>query len=143
VADRIQIQVHQKSRSTSEAAIREHRVLIDRPAARGGEDQGPMGGELFLAAIGGCFMSTLLAAVRARDLNISDLSAEVSGVLSGTPAQFSSVDLLVTTEEADPTELGKLVDIADRGCIMMNTLRDKLQIRVRTTAHAAAVEKLS
>ena len=102
-----------------------------------------MGGELFLAAIGGCFMSTLLAAVRARDLNVSDLSAEVSGTLSGTPAQFSSVDLLVTTEEADPNEFGKLVDIADRGCIMMNTLRDKLQITVRTTAHAAPVEKLS
>jgi organic hydroperoxide reductase OsmC/OhrA len=29
-------------------------------------------------------------------------------------------------------DLEKLVEIADRGCIMMNTLRGKLDIRIRT-----------
>lgn len=81
-------------------------------------------------------MSTLLAAVRARELNISNVSAEVTGTLSGTPAQFSGVDIVVTTEDADPDEFGKLLEIADRGCIMMNTLRDKLQITVRTVAQS-------
>jgi len=102
-----------------------------------------MGGELFLAAVGGCFISTLLAAVRARELNISDVTAEVTAVLTGTPAQFSRIDLLVTTEEADADEFGKLVEIADRGCIMMNTLRDKLEITVRTNARPAAATKTS
>jgi putative redox protein len=102
-----------------------------------------MGGELFLAAIGGCFMSTLLAAVRTRGLNFTNVSAELTGTLTGTPAQFSTVDLVVTTEDADPEEFKKVVEIADRGCIMMNTLRDKLQITVRTDAHAAASAKTS
>ena len=31
---------------TSEIAIREHRVLVDRPTGKGGQDRGPMGGEL-------------------------------------------------------------------------------------------------
>ena len=128
--NRIEIQLHQKSRATSEATIRQHRVLIDRPTAKGGDDAGPMGGELFLAAIGGCFMSTLLAAVRAREAPVSDISAKVIGELADAPARFARIEVLVTSEEADPEVLEKLVDIAERGCIMTNTLRDKLDIRV-------------
>ena len=50
---------------TSEGQVREHRVLVDRPAAKGGHDRGPMGGELLLVALGGCFMSNLIAAAAA------------------------------------------------------------------------------
>ena len=129
--NQIEIELHQRARCSSEAAIRQHRVLVDRPLAKGGEDTGPMGGELFLAAIGGCFMSTLLAAIRAREAAISDVTARVTGVLAEAPVRFARIELLVTAEDADPEEFGKLVDIAERGCIMMNTLRDKLEIRVR------------
>jgi hypothetical protein len=33
----------------------------------------------------------------------------------------------------DPSEqLERLVEVADRGCIMMNTLRGRLDVRIRT-----------
>jgi organic hydroperoxide reductase OsmC/OhrA len=35
-----------------------------------------MGGELFLAAVGGCFMSNLLAAINARESDVSDVRTE-------------------------------------------------------------------
>ena len=127
----IKIQLHQVSPSTSEAAIRNHKVLIDRPAAKGGADLGPMGGELFLAALGGCFMSNLLAAIKARDSQISNVRMEVAGVLAEAPARFEAVDVSVTAESADRELLERLVEIADRACIMMNTLRGKLDVRVR------------
>lgn len=130
----IKIQLRQTAASTSEATIRGHRVLIDRPAAKGGADLGPMGGEFFLAAIGGCFMSNLLAAIKGRESAIRDVQAEVTGVLAEAPARFSSVELLVTAESADREQLEKLVEIADRGCIMMNTLRGKLDVTVRIGA---------
>ena len=136
--NQIEIQLHQTSYASSEATIRQHRVLVDRPAAKGGEDTGPMGGELFLAAIGGCFMSTLLAAIRTREAPISDVSVKVTGTLADAPARFSSIELLVTTGNADTATFEKLVDIAERGCIMMNTLRDKLQITVGVGDLAAA-----
>lgn len=41
------------------ATARSHRVVIDRPAAKGGEDRGALGGECLLVALGGCFMSNL------------------------------------------------------------------------------------
>ena len=61
-------------------------MFIDRPAAKGGGDAGPMGGELFLAAVGGCFMSNLLAAIRGREADISDVRVEVVGILADSPA---------------------------------------------------------
>jgi putative redox protein len=134
MANEIKIAIHQTSASTSEAAIRQHKIAIDRPASKGGEDQGPMGGELFLAAIGGCFMSNLLAAVKGRQAEVSDAQTEVIGTLAESPARFTAVELNVTAQCSDREQFEKLVEIADRGCIMMNTLRGKLDIKVRIAA---------
>lgn len=127
----IKIQLQQVSSSTSEAAIRNHKVLIDRPAAKGGADAGPMGGELFLAAVGGCFMSNLLAAIKARGAQISDVQMEVTGILVEGPARFETVDVYVTADSADRELIERLVESADRSCIMMNTLRGKVDVRAR------------
>ena len=45
-------------------------------------------------------------------------------------ARFAGVELRVAARTADGDLLEKLVEIADRGCIMMNTLRGKLEVRV-------------
>jgi putative redox protein len=132
----MKIQVRQVSASTSEATLRTHHVLIDRPVEKGGTDRGPMGGDLFLASVGGCFMSNLLAAIRARGEQISDAHLEVIGTIAESPARFSALELYVTAAGANPELLEKLVEIADRGCIMMNTLRGKLDVRIRIGALA-------
>lgn len=131
MANEIAIQLAQTSPTTSQATIRKHRVLIDRPAAKGGTDEGPMGGELFLASLGGCFMSNLLAAIRAREAAITDAKLEVIGTLADAPARFSAVDVFVSANYEDAALFEKLVEIADRGCIMMNTLRGKLEVNLR------------
>lgn len=138
MANEIAIHIRQTSATTSEASIRKHRVLIDRPEAKGGADEGPMGGELFLAAIGGCFMSNLLAAIRAREADISGAQVEVAGTLAEAPARFASVEMRVSAIYQDAALFEKLVEIADRGCIMMNTLRGKLEVNVRIAAMDAA-----
>ena len=134
MSSEIKIQLRQVSTSTSEATMGRHQVLIDRPAAKGGADLGPMGGELFLAAIGGCFMSNLLAAIKARETEISDIRTEVIGTLADSPARFVAVELCVIAESASRDQLERLVEIADRACIMMNTLRGKIDVRVRIGA---------
>jgi putative redox protein len=127
----MKIEIRQIGPSTSETSIREHRVLIDRPVEKGGGDAGPMGGELFLASVGGCFMSNMLAAIKARDARVGDVRTEVIATLAEAPARFSALELVVSAECEDRDLLRKLVEIADRGCIMMNTLRDKLDLQVR------------
>ena len=130
MASQIHVQLRQLSATTTEAAIGEHNVLVDRPAEKGGSGLGPMGGELFLASIGGCFMSNLLAAIRARQSGVSDVRTEVTGTVDGAPPRFTAIALRVTAGNADPETLRKVVDIADRGCIMMNTLRGKLDVTI-------------
>src|SRR5262245_14562137 len=117
------IQIRQVSASSSEAAIRTHKAIIDRPVEKGGTDAGPMGGELFLASIGGCFMSTFLAAVRAREAHVTNVQTEVTGVIEGSPARFSRIQLSVSAD-CDADLLEKLTEVAERGCIMVNTLKD-------------------
>jgi putative redox protein len=125
------LHLRQVSPSTSETTIRTHQILIDRPVAKGGADRGPMGGELFLASVGGCFMSNLLAAIHSRNAHISGVCTEVTGILAEVPpVRFTAIELRVTADAADADQLEHLVEIADRGCIMMNTLRGTLDLRV-------------
>lgn len=53
------------------------------------------------------------------------------GTIADSPARFSAVELYVTAEGQSRDTLERLVEIADRGCIMMNTLRGKLDVRIR------------
>jgi len=131
MANQIQIQLRQVSRSTTEATLGGRKILIDRPIEKGGTDKGPMGGEYFLASIGGCFMSNLLAAIGTREAEISGVRTEVTGTLRDSPVRFTAVELCVTAESSDQALLERLVEIADRGCIMMNTLRSSLDLRIR------------
>jgi putative redox protein len=75
-------------------------------------------------------MSNLLAAINARKANISEVRMDVAGILAETPSRFSAVELQVVANGSSE-DIEKLVEIADRGCIMMNTLRGKLDIRIR------------
>jgi len=108
-----------------------HRVLVDRPVEKDGTDLGPMGGQLFLASVGGCFMSNLLAAIKARGSDISNVQTEVTGIVAAdAPTRFTSLELLVSAD-GDRDGLEKLVEIAARACIMVNTLRGVLDLKVR------------
>ena len=124
----VHVDVRQIAATASEAAARQHRVLTDRPEAKGGEDQGPMGGELLLMGLGGCFMSNLLAAVKAREADVTDLEIAVAGTLSEAPMRFAAIHMEVRGQYADRTEMEKLVTIAERGCIVANTLKHAVDL---------------
>ncbi len=126
----ISIQVNQAGPSTSKGLIRNHEVMIDRPESKGGADKGAMGGELLLAALGGCFSSNLLAAITAREAAISDVNITVTGTLDGTPANFSAIDMKVAAEHDDAELLEKLITISERSCIVANTLKDSVKLTI-------------
>lgn len=126
----ITVHLNQVDDATTAAQIRNHAIDIDRPEAKGGRDKGAMGGELLLASLGGCFNSNLLAAVRARDLDIDDIAIEVSGELAEAPARFASIDMVVTSAFADRAEFEKLVLMCERACIVANTLKGSVDLTV-------------
>jgi len=131
----VKVQLKQVGPTTSEVAMpRGHGVLVDRPEVKGGNDRGPMGGEYFLTAVGGCFMSTLFAAIIAREAPVTNVRTEVTGTMEDTPPRWTSVSLQVSADCDDPELLAKLVQIAENGCIMMNSIKRGITLDVSTGA---------
>ena len=117
------VQVEQVGPSTATARARTHTVLVDRPVGKGGEDRGPLGGEYLLVGLGGCFLSNLLAAVRARNAAVSNVTIAVSGTIDGPPDRFTTFGLSVAAVHDDADQVRKLIAIAARACAVTNTLR--------------------
>ena len=129
----VSLTVNQLSASASRAKVREHSLTMDRPQAKGGENQGMMGGEALLAGLGGCFMSNLLAAAAARGIILSNVKAELTGQLSDAgPSRFVAISLSVSGDSSAADEFAKLVAIAEQGCIVANTLRSSVELAVMT-----------
>ncbi len=124
------VSLRQISATASVASMGNYSVTVDRPVEKGGTGTGPMGGDLFLASIGGCFMSNVLAAIRARDAAVSDVRVDVEGTVAGSPPVFTEIVLSVTADWRDRELLEHVIEIADRGCIMMNTLRGRIDVRI-------------
>jgi putative redox protein len=126
----LEVQVEQIGPSTATGTARSHSVLIDRPVSKGGADRGPMGGELLLMALGGCFMSNLLAAIRARDAAISEARLTVSATIEGNPERVTALALKIRANHSDPELMRKLITIAERACIVTNTLKEAAPVSI-------------
>lgn len=127
----VSVEIEQVGPSTGSATARTHTVFVDRPVEKGGSDRGPLGGEYLLMSLGGCFLSTLLAAVKTREAGVSGVRVTVVGTIGGVPERFESMALHVSAKYSDEDEMRKLVAMAERGCLVTNTLRDAVAISVR------------
>jgi putative redox protein len=126
----VSVEIEQVGPSTGSATVRTHTVFVDRPVEKGGNDRGPLGGEYLLVSLGGCFLSTLLAAVRTREADVSDVRVSVVGTIGGVPERFESMALRVSAKYTDEDLMRKLLAMAERGCLVTNTLRDAVGISV-------------
>lgn len=132
----VTVELAQVAPTTTEASIRHHTVRVDRPEAKGGADDGPMGGELLLAALGGCFASNLMAAINAREAPVENLRITVEGDLEEAPARFGAIRMTVVADTGDPALLDKLVTMSERACIVANTLRRETAVSVSSRVAA-------
>ena len=123
--------VKQISASASRGTVRNHSTICDRPEAKGGSNQGPMGGELLLVGLGGCFMSNLLAAIEARKADVSNLSIEIDATLEDAPPRFSQIVMSISGDYQDKAMMQKLVTVAERGCIAANTIKPAVDLRFK------------
>ena len=130
MSNQVEVLVKQIGPSASEGQVRDHKITMDRPIAKGGEDRGAMGGETLLMALGGCFMSNLLAAAVAREMALTDVRLEITGTLESAPPCFSAIAMRVRAEQAEGAQMSKLVVIAERGCIVANTLKAAVDLTI-------------
>lgn len=129
-AVQVLVNVDQIGPAASEGRAREHKVVMDRPEAKGGENRGAMGGENLLMALGGCFMSNLLAAAKSRESDVTDVKLSITGTLGAAPPSFGAVEMKITAGYSDKEQMEKLVTIAERGCIVANTLKNAVDLKI-------------
>ena len=129
----ILVNVDQLDHTSSRGEVRGHSLVMDRPEAKGGQDKGPMGGEALLMGLGGCFMSNLLAAAKAREVEINDARAQIAGELSDGPMRYSAINMRISARCEPADALEKLVTIAERGCIAANTLRNAVTLTIEVS----------
>lgn len=127
---KVNVHVDQVGPTASEGKAREHTVVMDRPEVKGGENRGAMGGENLLMSLGGCFMSNLLAAAKSRESDMSDVKLTITGTLDAAPPSFSAVEMTIAAQYSDKEAMQKLVTIAERGCIVANTLKNAVDLKI-------------
>ena len=125
------VMVEQISSTASRGNARGHQLVMDRPEAKGGTNEGMMGGEAVLNGLGGCFMSNLLAAAKARNIELNNARADIEGDMADAPSRFTAIRMSVSARCDPPEELNKLVTIAERGCIAVNTLRAAVELSIK------------
>ena len=126
----VNVNIEQLDHTASQATVRNHSMIMDRPESKGGQNKGPMGGEAILMGLGGCFMSNLLAAAAAREIQLTHARADISGELADGPARFTDINMKVFADCSAPDQLPKLMTIAERGCIAANTLKKSVNLSV-------------
>ncbi len=124
------VNIEHVNHTTSRAVVRTHTLLVDRGVAKGGLDLGPAGGEYVPVALGGCFTSHLLGAIREREAPMTNVKVAVTGTLNGSPERFTAFTVDVTAECGDADLARKLITIAERACQVMNTLRQVAPIAI-------------
>jgi putative redox protein len=84
-----------------------------------------------LNGLGGCFMSNLLAAARARNIELKNARADIEGDMADAPTRFTAICMSVSARCNPPEELDKLVKIVERRCIAANTLRAAVEPNIK------------
>lgn len=128
----VTVHLDQYGETSSLLSFENHQIIIDRPPSKGGHGEGPMGGQVLLMSVAGCFSSTLYTAAQARDLKIERLKMVVTGHISdSTPKRFEALTLeIVEGTCGNDKEFSKLLEVAEKGCIAVNTMKNSMNFQV-------------
>ena len=127
----LNVVLNQLNGTTSVAKARHHSLKIDRPEAKGGQDMGPLGGEVFLMGLGGCLMSNLLAAAKARDIELNEAQISIEAVIGDTPKRITDIEIIISGSVHPKKAFEKVVAIAERGCALVVTLKRATNLRIK------------
>lgn len=122
------------------AQIRGHRLVVDQPAAGGGEDSAPMPLELLGASLGTCVALYVQQFCQARGLPYEGMQVEVDP--QGARGRIGRFDVRVKLPEALPPQYAQLLERVARSCPAHNTLvhGSEVAVQIETAVGAAAAE---
>ena len=132
----MELTLKQTSETSVKTKVNDFTIQVDRPVSNGGGGKGLMGGQYMLIGVGGCFCSTLFAAAQSRDITIEGLTAHVEAQFSDDqPKRITRISIGISYNHCSkPEDMNKLLDIAEKGCISVNTIKRGVEIETRELA---------
>ncbi len=118
-------------RLRNEVEVREHRLVIDEPAEKGGEDQGPTPQELLAASLAACTAITIEMYARRKEWELGELEVECEYETAerGSPTSFTLI--LRLPGGLSPDQVERLERIAAK-CPVHRTLEGDVHFQQRT-----------
>jgi putative redox protein len=117
------------------AQIRQHRLIVDQPAAGGGQDAGPMPIELLGASLGTCVALYVQQFCHARNLPYAGMRVEVDP--RGAHGRIGRFDVRVVLPEALPPHYAQMLERVAQSCPAHNTLTHGAEVAVSIELPAA------
>jgi hypothetical protein len=81
-------------------------------------------------------MSTLVAAAAVREVSLDGAMCTVVGEFADKPRRFARLVLTVSCSSCPESDLAHLVTLAERGCLVLSTLRQGLELSVSADVSA-------
>ena len=122
--------------SGGDVYIRNHPALsIDMPTVFGGRGTAPCPDELFLTAIGGCYLTTFLYFQRVIKFRILELNVSVRGTVEylgpdGYHMPEVTVSIHIDVEEADKTKAAECATLTKKYCHLSRSILNGITIKV-------------
>jgi uncharacterized OsmC-like protein len=105
------------------AGARQRFLVTDSTAGRGGPAEAWLAGELLLAALGTCAVSSVTHFAREEDAGLLDVSATTSYTRHpDDPGRYEIVELTVTTQGVSQTVAERLVKLYTENCPVFGTV---------------------
>ncbi len=130
----ISIALNQYSSLVMQLENEDENILVGRSNNSLYSSKGLVGGEYLLVGIGGCFSSALLSAAQSSNIKIIGLKVEVTAKISVSLKRLNKINLTISYGYcSSPNEFEKLLKVAEKGCISINTLKHKPLISIKST----------
>ncbi|MFB6158814.1 MAG: OsmC family protein [Candidatus Nanohalobium sp.] len=136
-----EVKAESKSSTRVEVKARDHSFEIDEPEAHGGTGAAPNPVEYELGALTGCINVTLHTVADEMDVEVEDLTVEISGELNPAKFQgkdteeragFKQIDVEVDIEsDADQETLERLVEEVEERCPVRDNLCNETPVRMK------------
>jgi uncharacterized OsmC-like protein len=110
-----------------EAAVGEHRLVIDVPAGMGGVGRGPTSVELFATSLGSCVAAFVTDYCARVGLDTTDLSVDVSYEQAVEPTRLVDLEVAINLPNADVGDRREAIRRVAEHCPVHETVEYTLE----------------
>jgi pyruvate dehydrogenase E2 component (dihydrolipoamide acetyltransferase) len=102
---------------------------VDEPVDAGGNGSAPTPVDRFLGSLAACLALSVEYQADLRDVALAGVDVDVTGTPTEGTVESITVEVAVDAD-ADAETLDRIVDLAERTCLVADLLREDLDVRV-------------